>query len=698
MISGMRQRWQGDYGLRKSLCSVGLLLAIALSGNPSAAFGACANEDLRTGSSANLPDCRAYELVTPSDANGRILRDPFIFGEGPFDSFPVDVVSPFRDSFIFQTSYSAFKEPPGGASRIGGDYWQTERSSSGWKVVRLVSPTADQGTYVWPGGFSSDHQYGFTFVPLNIKGFPNNGTLAEGGDADFLGDPDGGFELTGVGSLGTERLVQGRYISPGGEHVLFSTGKKPAESGWCDYALLVTKSKKCPVAKLEPEAPPAGTGAIYDRPADGGPTRVVSLLPGDVRPAAGESALYQGTAADGSSVAFTIGGTLYVRANNGAPDAETQEVASGPTTFGGISADGTFLFYVSGGNIHRFDTDSGVDEEVNSSGDAEMVNVSSDGSHVYFVSRSQLDGANGTAGEPNLYVWADSTPEYVTTVDESDTSGGVALTNWTSQAVATPGNGNNPGPGSASSRTTPDGNVIVFESRARLLPAYDNASHKEIYRFDAMDEGLKCVSCNPSGAPAVADARLENNSSLVPTSIIHNVTDEGDKVFFESDEALVEGDVDTVSDIYEWHEKESGPVVALISSGDSTDFPQVPSGPDAPTPNLLMGVSPDGRDVFFRALEPLIPGAPEGGALSIYDAREGGGFPPPSPPNPCLDIAGCRPGGTTAPSLDSPRSTSPSGSGNVKPRRHHRCTRRKGHRQPSSKQRSCPRKKQRGSK
>ena len=311
--------------------------------------------------------------------------------------------------------------------------YAAERSGSGWLVGRHLTPSGEEAVDLYAGGASADHAYSFTYVNQGHNG--DYGSLAREGSVDYLGGPDGGFEMTGTGSLGTEPFVAGRYISAGGEHVIFSTGRLPGGSSNC-----ALKGPKCAVKQLEPEAPPTGTGAVYDREADGA-TEVVSLLPGNATPAAGEDAAYQGASADGTAVAFKIGGTLHVRVDN----SKTEEVASGESTYGGFSAEGSYLFYVSGGNIHRFDTTSDEDDEVNSSGDALMVNVSADGSHVYFISPSQLDGTEGAAGEPNMYVWSGGAPNYIATVAASDlveTSSPIAnLANWTDRAVVPTGLG-----------------------------------------------------------------------------------------------------------------------------------------------------------------------------------------------------------------------------------------------------------------
>src|SRR4051794_23629433 len=69
----------------------------------SAAAAPCANDALRTGPSAALPDCRAYELVSPPDANGRLLEALGDFGFATLhDLFPTELASPIRDSIVYE--------------------------------------------------------------------------------------------------------------------------------------------------------------------------------------------------------------------------------------------------------------------------------------------------------------------------------------------------------------------------------------------------------------------------------------------------------------------------------------------------------------------------------------------------------------------------------------------------------------------
>jgi hypothetical protein len=663
------------------VAALGVLTALPF---PAGATG-CSNESFRSGSSEYLTDCRAYELVSPPESNGRFLAPPSTFGiaVAGFDLFPTELISPSGESVVYMTYVSPLKSPkePTGAL----DLYQAQRSPGSWQTTRRVTPSGSQSVGPTPGGFSVDHAYAFVNPKGTSEIFPEGpaGSLAEKGPSSYLSKPDGSFEFTAKGSLGREPYGQGRYISAGGEHVIFSTGHDPAQSVWCS-----APAAECKVMQLEPNAPPEGTGAVYDRSADG-PTRVVSLLPGGKIPLANEQTFYQGVSKDGTAVAFTIDGVLYVRLTNAA---KTVEVAEGEPTYAGLSESGEFIYYLLDGNIHRFNTGSEVDAQINSSEDAQIVNVSGDGSHAYFTSPSKLDGTEGFEGQPNLYVWSEEPVRYITTVASSDlerTSGtGVnipALTRWTSHAVAPQ---SNPqlgvvGPGADSSRSTPDGKALIFESKAKLT-SYENAGHTEIYRYSDSDKSLQCLSCNLTVSSASRDARLQELDLVIAPIVLHNLSDDGRRVFFETPEALVSRDLDSVNDIYEWHEEEDGGAsVNLISSGQSLKYGETPA---IPSSNVLFSITPSGNDVLFLSQDALLPAAGAGGVPALYDARVGGGLAEPEAPLVCFKEE-CR----SAPLSQSypvslPTETT-NGKGNLKPRKHpgkHRCRRRR-----HQKQRHC---------
>lgn len=666
--------------LRRTLMRVVPAAALAASflAVPSSAGAVCVNEALRTGASAGLPDCRAYELVSPPDSDGRQL-EPLISLHF-FDTFPTELATGSGDGLAFVASNSPLAEPGEATGSI--DAYEALRSPSGWRTTRKISPSGEQGVLPDIGGLSADHRYAFVNV-APVGGVLGGGTLAGTAGTDYVSKPDGSFEETGFGSLGDEPMAQGRFIGEAGKHVIFSTGNGQEQDLWCVISV-------CLARQLEAQAPPTGTGAIYDREL-GGPTHVVSLLPGDNTPATGESAEYQGASADGSAVAFKIGGTLYVRVG----DSKTEAVTSEQAAFAGLSTDGGKLFFVRGeagmgGDIEAFDTGDETVAQINTTGDARVVNVSADGSRVYFISPSQLDGAKGTAGEPNLYVWTASsgTTEYIATVLPSDlesTSGPLpgrpALTNWTGWVV-NPQQGLNmgPGPGADPSRTTANGSELVFESRAKLT-TYENAGHTEIYRYDARTQSLICVSANPSDAAATSDAQLEG--SLAPPLVVNNLSEDGNRVFFETAEGLVDRDTDGINDIYEWEEAPgaSAPTLSLISSGKSTAYPAPPGHEESflPKPNLILAITPSGDDVFFTASEQLVPEAGAGGTQAIYDARVGGGFAEAPVLPGCVEEA-CRPAPTPAPRLIAPKSEGDLGRGNVRAPGHQRRRHSKRHR------------------
>jgi hypothetical protein len=586
-----------------------------------------------TPTGGGLPDGRAYELVSPADANGLFLKTQT---EG--DDFDTPLATADGESVIFNTHGLL----PGTEGNGTVDAYESVRSPSGW-TTSPVEPTGAQAVAPTQGGTSADHKYSFWKVQ------PRGGSLDIGGGnvTHYIRNTEtGGYELVGLGSLGQDPRARGVWISPGANHIVFIT-----ESGIS--------------VPLEPNAPPEGVAAIYDR-SPGGPTHVISLLPGDAQVTS--DAEYLGTSEGGSGVVFGVEGTLYERRN----DSETLEVAAGGPTYEGVSRDGSRVFYLKEGNAFAFDANSKTAIPIGSGGESTVVNVSADGSHVYFASPLQLDGSKGEPGKPNLYVWDGSAVGFVATLDPLDFAefGGsslVSLSKWPlaigPEQTALTGRANDP------SRTTPDGSVLLFQSHAVSGYPYDSEGHSEIYRFDAGSEGVVCLSCSLSESPATSEAELEStalttlNAPTAPTSRIQNVTDDGSTVFFTTADPLLPADTDGVKDVYEW----KGGNLSLISSGRST------------LPNFLTGMSSDGRDVFFKTSDTLVPQDENGGSGSIYDARIGGGFPQPqSSPPPCSEDS-CQGGGSPPPLLPTSGSADVNGPPNPKPR-HHRKNHKKHHR------------------
>jgi hypothetical protein len=630
----------------------------------------CMNVEYRTGLSANLPDCRAYELVTPAQTNG---LSPGAVGVGTGTAgagFNDWLAPPSGPAAGERVSYFTQGTLPGFDGNGVLDGYRAERGAGphpvgGWSSA-LFGPTYLQASADFfhnplQQSVASDQLYSFWQVsPEQMF----SGTLEAG---IYLRTP-AGFEPSGRGSLPPHQDVKavGNYVSPGGDHVIF-TSKSHLEDG----------------------AAPAGTEAIYDRPAGSEAAAVVSIRPDAGAFGAGENATYVGATEDGSTIAFTVGGALYAYRGGHAV-----EVAAAPNAFAGLSEDGRRVFYAataSGGapaTIFACNTEEGPCAGAGAHAPTQIapgsifVNVSADGSAVLFASEVVLPGSGGNehgeeaeTGRRNLYAWdADSgAARFVAQLDNRDFEGDsfagmplMSLGAWTASLRSGPDGGRANSP----TRATAGGEVFVFQSHARLT-AYDNSGPcgaggatalcGEIYRYDpaaAEGERLLCVSCDPSDAPPSADALLQdvrNGTGVREDTRIVNLTDDGTRVFFESPDRLLPEDANAVEDIYEWKARgagcqREGGCLALISSGQGESA------------NYIYGMSSDGHDVFFRTREKLV-GSDAAGSPSIYDARIEGGIPDQSVVAPCQGDS-CQGDGSSPPPLSSPATTG-SSNGNV---------------------------------
>ena len=171
------------------------------------------------------------------------------------------------------------------------------------------------------------------------------------------------------------------------------------------------------------------------------------------------------------------------------------------------------------------------------------------------------------------------------------------------------------------------------------------------------------------------------------------LSDDGQRLFFESLDRLLQADENQKRDVYEFERLGKGSCTNESPSFDSSKdgclflLSEGKSADDT----YFTDASASGRDVFFSTRSPLVGWDPNGN-YDVYDAREGGGFPEPESREGCVGEACKPPTSPVAPSGSSPASTSFQGAGNVKSgptncrkgkvRRRGRCVKRGGEGKP----------------
>jgi hypothetical protein len=239
------------------------------------------------------------------------------------------------------------------------------------------------------------------------------------------------------------------------------------------------------------------------------------------------------------------------------------------------------------------------------------------------------------------------------------------------------------------SYTTPNGQFLVFaasghevggleeregvkgEPRGAGVPGHP---HNELYRYDAADGSVMCVSCGEGMAP-VQGTMIEFNEELGgldQTPPFVQMSENGQKVFFETTAQLVPQDTNTPKgsgaegfpgmDVYEWEadgaEEGEGTGVFCRAVNGCTHL--ISTGEDVGKATFL-GASEDGSNIFFATAGQLVPQAtPE--FPNIYDARVDGGFAPPEKETECLSCQGV---GSIAPLFSPGASGTFTGAGNA---------------------------------
>jgi hypothetical protein len=318
-------------------------------------------------------------------------------------------------------------------------------------------------------------------------------------------------------------------------------------------------------------------------------------------------------------------GTVTVKVN---ASRRTPSLGDGSATFESATPNGRKVLFADStpltnavddnGGLYELDTNSGeltdLTPDAVAPGVEGVLGFGGEGAYAYFVATSALTGS-ATAGQPNLYVSHQGAVTLVATLSTNDTS------DW------------NPTPSGRTATVTADGLHAVFTSYASLtgygnLDANTGKLDTEVFVYDAATSQLSCVSCKPDGTAPIGSSTLPKqlNSSYSG----YYLSSDGNRVFFESLDAISARDTDGVKDVYEWERHGRGgceapqACVYLISSGTS--------GADS----TFLAAGESGDDAFFQTNSQLVP-QDEDEKIDVYDARVNGGFPLAPTPAPCSE-------------------------------------------------------------
>lgn len=476
----------------------------------------CPNAAFRTGPSANLPDCRAYEDVTPMNLQGSRVRSAA--------ATEITTVAEDGEGVLWSTNAVL----PGSDSTGFYDTYRSERTADGWTAA-MVSP---------PGSLSPLRGAALEYATPNLDRtiwFVGPTTNPEDPDPIdpvllhfdlYRGEADGSFTW----------LTRGTDMGPDTSYPNFVAGGASLDA---EKVFFVS------TRQYEPDAP---EGGVYER--SGQTTAVIKDENGN--PFSAFGAL---VSADGSVVALRNGNAEYVYTEDLGHAVRVANAISVEFRAVGLSTDGSRLFLstpesltpddedsasdiyeyeVSSGNFRLLSGTSAGPGPGNGEAGVQPVLASPDGSTVYFTSTEQLDGSRGVNGVPNLYFAKGGEIHYATTIGGDE--------------IHRP-------------RLTGDEGKLLFESPDRLT-AYDNAGHTEIYAYDASDGSVACASCRPTGEAPTGDATFGDVGAIRGADL------DGEHIFFQSTDAVLPQDVnDGQEDVYEF--TASSDTISLISTGQS---------------------------------------------------------------------------------------------------------------------------------
>jgi hypothetical protein len=593
----------------------------------------CPNLQFRTGPSEQLPDCRAYEQITPVEKEGAFEAFNAIGSVSRTGAF----VGSDGDHFMLEASRTNWGS--------GQGPYVFSRASAGWQMTSTASqPEASNDEYE-PGAFSPD------LASLSLAAGWQTGNGIESPDKEFKVGPPGGPYTTVVSAPRTSKTSWadasedlGKLILQSEDRNLVPGHTSVTTSGPDLYEYSEGRLRQANV--LTDGAAIGACGAtVPTGPAEGprkGGAGLLTNLPAGAR---------RGVSADGSRVFFEAvpGGScadpmhLYVRVGG------TETLDVGAYKFLAANKDGSkVLLERQNGEIHEvvlYDIESHEPKLLLSVHHETEFRISEDFTTIYFTSNTE-SLTREAPPDGGLYRYD---------IPNKELRFALPIVTF----------------GDKLSEVSANGRYFYVATPEVLgVPGgKSSAQSDQLYRYDSAENSVECVSCASPFDPE-PKFRVNNEGDAVGGSpSVPVVSDNGDYAFFETVAALVPGDLDgeaegsrfahnTSWDIYEWRRvgvngcAHVEGCVSLITPG--TDGGLV----------ALIGTTASGSDVFFTTQSSL-SAQDRDTSGDVYDARVGGGFAVAARPVECEGDACSTPVG--APNDVTPSSFAFTGAGNLIP-------------------------------
>jgi hypothetical protein len=624
-------------GMGRGLACLCLLALTAIAGTGTAAAAECPNEAIRIAQgSKQLPDCRAYERISPADGKGGLVG---------VDTKNLPMFAAIRADGNAATfgSSSAVGQTERGAT---GTSNLARRTADGWKSFSVLNSTEpdvpwDLSMFAGSPTPSADMTREL-FLTSRSLGPPNPITSS---GSIYVSAPEG----QGAPSWLSRWTLSGTQPTPPVNHELPLGGTANFSSGYFSYPT--------PLTTLAGDQARTVNWGLYFF--EGSTIYPAGVLPsGMVDP---KGALAAGTgqhiighisevagnqvSADGSKLFFVSPAEssepkqLYVEEGgkpsrlishdvlgNGAAAGVSElgldsQSSTATSNFALATPDGTRVIFRSesaltadapagGVKTYRAEITSGaIRLQYLAAADGHPLAINEDASKLFF----STPGAG--PGETSYYVWDENRPAAPYAVVTDIASGG--------------------GPLMAEPTFSEDGDVLVFASGAEIEPGVvprPEVAYTQIYRWTEQGGFPNCVSClRDGGSPARFGSRMTSLNGLPtdnpasPTGAAYEVfnqstvignrkiSSDGSRVFFDTNDPLDPArDVNGSRDVYMWENGKD----YLLTSGRGT------------TPSYVFDSGESGNDVMLVTKDGLIP-SDTNDTYDVYDVRVDGGFAEP---------------------------------------------------------------------